>query len=437
MQLLTDATFTRDGKTVSDQQIFETIFSVIERAQKFLILDMFLYNGDYAPNQSYPPLSHRLTQALIHRKKQSPNLPILLITDPINTFYNSCPRDHFTRLKAAGIEVVETNLDALPDSNPAYSLLYRNLLDKLPEGRAVLPNVLHPTGPKMSLGAYTRLFNFKANHRKVILNETEAVVSSANPHDASAPNSNLGFHVTGPVMTKIFESEKAVYDLSSTGTFFTNLPSPRSDAAAPSSKIGQEDAGQGGDTAALLTEAGIRDAVLNLIGSARTGEKITCGMFYLADRQVITALKVAAQRRISVQVILDKNKDAFGRSKTGLPNLSVAEELATAGAHVRWADTRGEQYHPKYLALTGAQSLKIIAGSGNFTRRNIGGYNLETSLLITSSCPELIKQYTGYWERQWHNTGGIYTQSLSDYKQPTRWQHLAYRLQEKSGLGTF
>lgn len=45
-QLLTDATFTRDGKTVSDHQIFETIFLVIERAQKFLILDMFLYNGD-------------------------------------------------------------------------------------------------------------------------------------------------------------------------------------------------------------------------------------------------------------------------------------------------------------------------------------------------------------------------------------------------------
>ena len=59
----------------------------------------------------------------------------------------------------------------------------------------MLPNALAPGGLRVSANVYARLFNFKANHRKVALSEAEAVVASANPHDASAPNSNLGLRV--------------------------------------------------------------------------------------------------------------------------------------------------------------------------------------------------------------------------------------------------
>lgn len=73
---------------------------------------------------------------------------------------------------------------------------------------------LAPGGPRVSANAYARLFNFKTNHREVALSEAEAVVASSNPHDASAPNSNLGLRVTGAVVGDLLASELAVLDFS-------------------------------------------------------------------------------------------------------------------------------------------------------------------------------------------------------------------------------
>lgn len=427
VRMLADLTFTRDSQQITEQVIFDVIEQVIANAQEFLVLDMFLFNPDHPQVHECPRLSAHITEALIERKRVLPQLPILLITDPMNTFYGAYSRDYFERMRVAGIEVVETNLDALPDSNPAYSALYRGLLSKLPVGASVLPNALHPPGPKVSAHAYTQLLNFKANHRKVILNEREAVVSSANPHDASAPNANFGFHVSGGVVADLLASERAVYAFSvPDGTFFDNL----------SMEIDAGDEG-GADTASLLTEGAIRKRVVELIHSARPGELLTIGMFYFSERSIINALKDAVRRGARVQVILDKNKDAFGRSKTGLPNLPVSAELADAGIQVRWAATTGEQYHPKFIALLAPDAIEIIAGSGNFTRRNVGDFNLETSLHVRSTRPEFIREFIDYWTRQWKNRGATFTQSLDEYKKPAAWQYLVYRLQEATGLSTF
>ena len=197
VELLADLTYTADGKSRSDQQIFTAVEGVIERAASFLVLDMFLFNSDYdrSSGRTYPALSQRLTEALLAKRAAAPDMPIVLITDPINTFYGSYSLPHLERLRAAGVQVVETRLEALRDSNSAYSGFYRAVLTHLSELPAVLPNALAPGGPRVSANAYARLFNFKANHRKVALSEAEAVVASANPHDASAPNSNLGLRV--------------------------------------------------------------------------------------------------------------------------------------------------------------------------------------------------------------------------------------------------
>lgn len=427
VQMLADLTFMHEGKQVSEQMIFDAIEQIIADAQEFLVLDMFLFNPDHPQERDYPKLSARITKLLIERKQASPQLPILLITDPMNTFYGAYSRDYFERMRGVGIEVVETNLDALPDSNPAYSLLYRSALAKVPARAQVLPNVLDPQGPKVSAHAYAQLLNFKANHRKVALNESQAVVSSANPHDASAPNANFGFRVSGAVVADLFESERAVYAFSApNGTFFNGLSVPT-----------DTEVQTGEDTAALLTEGAIRTGVLDLIRSARPGDSLAIGMFYFSERSIIDALKNSARKGVLVQAILDKNKDAFGRSKTGLPNLPVSAELADAGVQIRWAATSGEQYHPKFIARLTAKTVEIIAGSGNFTRRNVGDFNLETSLRVRSTRPEFMAEFTGYWSRQWDNRDAIFTQSLEEYKKPKAWQHAIYRLQEATGLSTF
>ena len=50
-------------------------------------------------------------------------------------------------------------------------------------------------------------------------------------------------------------------------------------------------------------------------------------MFYLSERQIVKALITAKERGVNVRVLLDPNKDAFGREKNGIPNRQVASEL--------------------------------------------------------------------------------------------------------------
>lgn len=449
VELLADLTYRAGGKSQTDQQIFRAIEGVIERAESFLILDMFLFNSDYdrSGGRTYPALSQRLTDALLTKRAAAPELPIVLITDPINTFYGSYPLPHLERLRAAGVQVVETRLEALRDSNPAYSGFYRAFLAHLPELPAVLPNALAPDGPRVSPNAYARLLNFKANHRKVALSEAEAVVSSANPHDASASNSNLGLRVTGPVVADVLASELAVLDFSAPDL----ARSLRGLRFAGGVKL----PGQASEVQ-LVTEGGIRTAVLELLAGAGAGDRVCLGMFYLSERAVITGLKAAVARGASVQVVLDLNIDAFGRTKTGLPALPVARELTNAGVQVRWYATDGEQFHPKYLAVfrgadapapAGAGGFELVSGSGNFTRRNICNYNLETSLRVrTESDSALAQEFAGYWSLIWNNEPVSGAPALFTLPYETKagggvlkpaLQTLAYRTQEATGLGTF
>ena len=54
-------------------------------------------------------------------------MPIIFITDPLNTGYGSYESKWFSLLEDAGIEVVYTDLDSLRDSTPIYSGLYRTV----------------------------------------------------------------------------------------------------------------------------------------------------------------------------------------------------------------------------------------------------------------------------------------------------------------------
>lgn len=454
--LLADLTYQQEGEVISDQCIFTAIESVIECAQDFLVLDLFLFNSDYdrarGPVGGYPQLAERVATALVNKRLQAPELPIILITDPINTFYGSYRLPHLDRLARAGVQVVMTDLDALPDSNPLYSAFYRAVLAHLPELPALLPNALVPGGSRVSPNAYARLFNFKANHRKVVVSEREAVVSSANPHDASAPNSNLGFLVAGPVLADILSSERAVYILSGgQGQVFDSFERVLAQRLGESTKEPLE--GDNSVSAQLVTEGAIRRAACQMVQLAEPGDQICLGMFYLAERSVIGQLKAAARRGVQVQAVLDLNHDAFGRKKTGLPALPVARELQQAGVQVRWYATSGEQFHPKYLATyrkgqgEGVGTFELLAGSGNFTRRNICNYNLETSLrLVAPSDAPLAQEFTAYWSLIWDNepVAGKRTLFTLPYEEhaergPVRsaLQTLVYRFQEASGISTF
>jgi phosphatidylserine/phosphatidylglycerophosphate/cardiolipin synthase-like enzyme len=194
----------------------------------------------------------------------------------------------------------------------------------------------------------------------------------------------------------------------------------------------------------VLTEGEIGRAVVNNIAATRVGDGIDVAMFYLSERTVVRALIAAAKRGVAVRVILDPNKDAFGRTKNGIPNRSVATELGAAaeGAiKVRWFRTHGEQFHTKIVAIRTANEFWFTLGSANLTRRNLEDFNLEANL--AASVPPgsaLAAQITGWFDALWTNRGPPemeYTAEFGAYADPAQGTYWLYRIMESTGLSTF
>ena len=432
------------GRRIVQQQIFDTVFGIVDRARDFIVLDYFLFNDDRGTAASdaappYRPLSSQLADRLIARKRSVPGLKILLITDPVNELYGATHASAIDRLRSTGIDVVITDLEPLRDSNAVYSGLYRLFVGwwaKDGAGRGWLPNPIDEGTEPVTLRAWLTLLNFKANHRKIIAADDGAgglvgIVSSANPHDASSAHSNVALEIHGPLVADLLESEIAVAKFSGW----------RQSWRPPS--LYSSNAG-GSLTAQLLTESAIRQAVIETINSTVPGDSIDIAMFYLSERDVIETLVTAARRGIAIRLILDPNKDSFGRARDGVPNRPVATEMVRQSngmIQVRWYRTHGEQFHTKLVSVKRADSVWLMLGSANLTRRNIGDYNLEADVAVTAGRDAAIAlDVQRYFDMLWQNdplTLREYTSDFPTYEDQSFGRYWRYRLMEATGLSTF
>jgi phosphatidylserine/phosphatidylglycerophosphate/cardiolipin synthase-like enzyme len=195
---------------------------------------------------------------------------------------------------------------------------------------------------------------------------------------------------------------------------------------------------------AYITEEGIREHLVGAIAATRNGDAVRIATFYLADRKVVNGLLAASARGVLVQLVLDANRDAFGRTKDGVPNRPVANELVTESGEkiqVRWYRTHGEQFHTKLALVTHGDRLIASLGSANLTRRNIGNYNLEANVALEMNVESpLAREMLGYFNRIWNNegpSGTEYTAPFGAYKDTDRMKYWRYRLMEATGLSTF
>jgi len=423
-----------------DQAIFDEFFRLIDQAEKLVVVDMFLFNDMAgATTDTLRPLSEQLTEALIERKKKRPDLRAVLITDRFNTLYGGVPAPHLTRLEDAGVTVVFTELPRLRDSNPSWSALWRlccQWAGNSTEG-GWLPN---PTGDgKVTLRTYLSLINFKANHRKtLVVDEGDSwtgLVTSANAHDASSAHSNIAVRFSGPAALDLLQSERAAAAFSGGCGVRSCLLPQKGQKARPDP--------ENGATVAVLSEAAIRDALLETINNANAGEHLDVGVFYLSHRPLIEALATARERGVQVRLLLDPNKDAFGREKNGVPNRQVAWELHDAGVEVRWCATHGEQCHTKMLLRYGDDGAErpavLIAGSANFTRRNLDNLNLETNVILTAATDHpAIATARDAFQRRWSNPDGkLFSEPYEAYSDDSRLRYALYRFMEFTGWSTF
>jgi len=446
LQFLSDVTSADVfGAPVVRQQIFDSVISLVGQARDYLILDFFLFNGQRGATAGTPPhreLSIELRDALLKRKREMPQMRILVIADPINDVYGSLPSRDLAALRSAGIEVVAPDLDGLRDSNPIYSAFWRLTMKWWSgdgSGEASLPNPLDAGPDQVTFGAWARLLNFKADHRKVIIGDDGkggmvGIITSANPHDASSRHSNVAVKLSGAALTPLIESELAIAADAGWNGGWKIPEAPATAASTPDNTARVQ----------VLTESEIRAAIVRNFAGARVGDTIDVAMFYLSDRNMIQALLAAAKRGVSVRVLLDPNKDAFGRTKSGIPNRSVATELAAAsdGAiQVRWFRTHGEQFHSKLVTMRSATEFWFTLGSANLTRRNLEDFNLEAN--VAASVPlnaQIATQITAWFDSLWTNRGPPeleYTAEFGAYADPSQVSYWRYRLMETTGLSTF
>lgn len=206
------------GKRAREEQILPRILQIIGESRQFLVIDMFLFNDYTHTDQQFPKVSRKLADKLIAQKAAYPGIEIVFITDEVNTNYGSAPNPLLEEMKAAGIKVIMTDIDSLRDSTPAYSAVWRTFIQWFGQsGKGWIPNLMASGGPDITARSYLKLLNVKANHRKVILSENTALISSGNVHDASAYHSNIALEVQGPVLADILESEQAAANLSGAG----------------------------------------------------------------------------------------------------------------------------------------------------------------------------------------------------------------------------
>ena len=428
VEFIYDLTYQKEGKTFYDPNIFEEQLHIINRAEEFILMDIFLFNDAYdREKQQYSANIDMITQALLEKKEENPEMEIMLITDPINNFYGAYKEEHIQTLKENGISTVITDLDQLKDSNPLYSGYYRTFFKWFgTEGKGWITNPIASTAPDVSMRSVLKLLNFKANHRKVLITEREAMVSSSNPHDPSANHSNVAMKVTGEILNQMIASEQTVASFSGA-------------EVQPVEAIVKEDVIS--DTKVrLITEQGILSALLENMQRARQGDTIQVGIFYISDFKILNGLKEAANRGAKIQIIADPNKDAFGIKKNGSPNRMALTDLVSKNHNiqVRWYDTHGEQYHSKIAFFGFEEENRVILGSGNYTRRNIAGYNLESDLeVVTPKNSILSRDIEMYFDTLWNNIGGQYTVAFEEYEDNSAWKKLIYRIQELTGVCTF
>lgn len=408
VDMLTNLTYAEDqegNRIKREVQIFQEIYKVIDRAEQFIVLDMFMVGHYGSDGEEYPDIAEGLISHLLAKKEAHPDMPIYFITDPINSGYGSYELPEFVKLKEAGVDVIYTDLDKLRDSIPLYSGLYR-LLVQWPDngGEGWISNPIANDAPDMTLASFLTLLNIKANHRKAIITESEAIISSANPHDPNGYNDNMAFRVTGPVLKDLLEAEEAV-SLMSGGP-----PLPRTEPAEE----------RGPYKVQYLTEHKTSEALMQDIEATGEGDAIWLAMLFLAEREVINALKNAARRGVDVRLILDPNRTAFGRNQRGLPNRPVAKELRKAdldNLQLRWYNVIDEEFHTKTILIKTANKTIISGGSSNFSSRSLDNLNVESNLRVEApNDSDLAQSMETYFRRLWNNEDGVFTLDDTAYQ---------------------
>jgi len=283
-------------------------------------------------------------------------------------------------------------------------------------------------GDFASLETAYNAFLMKANHRKLLVTdvhggEMEALITSANPHNASSYHVNTAITVKGAPALYIYNMlREDMQKSASLGKRYAhwwdgadrNYRKGYFSKRFPAMQMGEDEApDRSADrpvAVTFVTEREIEHAVIDMLHHVQEGDEIRIQMFYLSFQPVIDAI-IEASRKTSkpVHLLLDANKDSFNKEKDGTPNRQVAHYLMKQSSNikVRWYSTHGEQNHAKIMTITNASGNKydLTTGSGNWTGRNLNGVNMEANIMVSGSA-KVCRRFNELFDLFWTNGDG-------------------------------
>jgi hypothetical protein len=119
-----------------------------------------------------------------------------------------------------------------------------------------------------------------------------------------------------------------------------------------------------------------------------------------------------------------------------MPNQAVAGELLRRGGghiEVRWFPTETGASLPKLLVVRHRSDLWMNFGSANFTRRNLGDLNLESSVELRMPARAApARAVTEYFHELWSSAAA--DADFADQRPTAYWR---YRFAEATGLSSF
>ena len=431
-----DLNYEKDGKRVFERQIWDEVYKVLDESQEFFLMDIFVFNdflGKGVKEKLEPiNIATEFSEKILEKRKKDPQVEIYLILDESNTFYGAFDNPTHKKLEDAGVKIGYVDIARLRDPLSLYSTPWRLFIQPWgnPKNVGKSNNPVYEGTDKVTIRSILRALNAKANHRKLIMNENTAILTSANPHAEGSKHSNVGFKFSSPILKDIYEAEKASAKITKKNNSLNrNLPDKDFSHIPVSTNENIK--------LQYFTEGATARDISSELANTIFGDKVIIAQFFLADRGIINDIRKAAKRGIKFEIILNN-------STAGLPNKAAAGELMKyARKHgyniqIKFYNKGEEMYHAKMLSILKKDYLITYGGSTNFTRRNMRNYNLENEIKIISSYDQNISvSLLDYYDRLWTNRDGIFTLPYDEHKNEKILNNLLFRFIEMNGIGIF
>ena len=430
-----DLTYKKDSETHYERQIWDQAYDILDNAHDFFLMDIFVFNdfvGKGVKEKLQPlPLAEEFAEKILEKRKKDPNVRIYLILDESNTFYGAYDNKTHKKLEEAGVKIGYVDLAKLRDPMLVYSVPWRLFIRPFgnPKNVGKTKNPIYEETDPVTIRSILRALNAKADHRKLIMNEKTAMLTSANPHAEGSKHSNVAFKFSSPIIKDIYNAEKPVAKITKKdGNLKQSLPYQKFDIEpSNNNKIKLQ----------YFTEGQTGIDITKELKNTQPGDRVFIAQFFLADRQVINDIRKAARRGVKFEILLNN-------STAGLPNKASAGELMKyARKHgyditIKFYNKGEEMYHVKMMSIFKKDYMITYGGSTNFTRRNMRNFNLENELKIISTYDQKVsQQISDYYDRLWTNRDGDFTLPYDSEKNEKVTNDLLFRFLEMNGMGAF